>query len=111
MHGTIQRISPSGAPTIDFVFDGATCTAELAGANLRASVREPVGCDLKVVDHDGYVLADLVVNERPARSITENVMDIGCALLWSHWRFRQSEIEAVPPVAATPPVVADGASS
>jgi hypothetical protein len=91
MHGTIQNISTSGAPTIDFRFAGDTCTADLAGAHLYAEGGRPDGgCDLRITDAQGFVLANLVVNERPERNMTENLMDIGSALLWSHWRYIQS---------------------
>lgn len=87
MRDTIPSVSTSGAPTIAFEFAGETCTAELAGAQLRAEVRSDGRCDLRLTDAAGEVLADLVVNDRSHRNMTENVMDIGSALLWSHWRY------------------------
>jgi hypothetical protein len=89
--GTVPNVSTAGAPTIEFKFAGDTVTAELAGAKLYAEASCDERCDLRVTAADGFVLADLVVNARPERNLTENVMDIGSAILWSHWRFTQSQ--------------------
>jgi hypothetical protein len=92
MKRDIESISTAGAPTIDFRFDGDTCRAELAGAKLYAEVcNDGRRCDLRLTEATGFVLADLVLNERSERTLTENLMDIGSALLWSHWRFTQSQ--------------------
>lgn len=91
MRGNIPSVSIAGAPTIEFRFAGDTCTADLAGAHLYAEGGRPDGgCDLHITDASGFVLASLVVNERPERNMTENLIDIGSALLWSHWRHTQS---------------------
>lgn len=99
MHGNIENASISGAPTIEFRFAGDTVTADLAGAHLYAEARGDDRCDLRVTDATGFVLANLVINERPERTMTENVMDIGSALLWSHWRWTEAQKTA----ATTPP--------
>ena len=90
MHATIPAVSIDGAPDIDFRFAGDTCTADLGGAHLYAEVRGDGGADLSIKDAENFVLANLVVNERPERNLTENIMDIGSALLWSHWRWIQA---------------------
>lgn len=88
---TVTSVSISGAPDITFRFHGDTCRAELAGATLYVEGgRKDGGADLRLTDASGEVLADLVVNERAHRTMTENVVDIGSALLWSHWRHQQS---------------------
>lgn len=85
---TQESVSPSGAPSITFQFKGDTCRAELAGAQLYAEASRADGAiDLRLTAADGTVLADVVVNERHERTTTENIMDVGSALLWSHWRF------------------------
>jgi hypothetical protein len=84
-------IASDGAPSIAFNFDGDTCRAELAGAKLYAEVRTSgVDADLRLTDHDGEVLADIVVNQRAHRDLTENVIDVASALLWSRWRWVQA---------------------
>jgi len=97
MHGNIESISIDGAPTIEFRFAGDTVTADLAGAHLYAEVRGDGGCDMRITDADNFVLANIVLNERAERTLTENVMDIGSALLWSHWRFTQAKPSMSPP--------------
>lgn len=89
--------SPAGAPPITFHFDGDVATAELVGAKLRVENEGRYGISMRVLDETGEVLADIVLRERVHRSATENVMDIGSALLWSHARWK----------AAQPPLVAD----
>jgi hypothetical protein len=92
MRGNIPSVSIAGAPTIEFRFAGDTCTADLAGAHLYAEGGRPDGgCDLRMTDADGFVLANLVVHERAERNMTENLIDIGSALLWSHWRHEQAK--------------------
>lgn len=91
MNGNIESVSIAGAPTIEFKFAGDTCRAELAGAKLYAEGGRPDGgCDLRITDATGFVLANLAIYERPERNMTENLIDIGSALLWSHWRHTQS---------------------
>lgn len=95
---TTKSISISGAPEITFEFRGDTCRAELAGAKLCAEVRAPVytdrnlgpAADLRLIDLDGEILTDIIVNGRAHRNLTENITDVGSALLWSHWRHVQS---------------------
>ncbi len=95
MHGNITNVSISGAPEIEFRFAGDTCTADLAGAHLYAEGGGPDGdCDLRITDATGFVLANLVIHERPERNMTENLMDIGSALLWSHWRHQEASAKA-----------------
>lgn len=92
MNGNIESVSIAGAPTIEFRFAGDTVTAELAGARLYAEVtRVDDEADLRVTDADGFVLANLVVKPCTEVNLTENVIAIGSALLWSYWRFRQAK--------------------
>jgi hypothetical protein len=96
---TTQTISVTGAPDIMFEVRGDTIRAEIEGAKLYAEVRAPVytdrnlgpAADLRLTDANGEILADLIVNPRSHRNLTENVTDIGSALLWSHWRYLQAE--------------------
>ena len=96
-----ESVSISGAPSITFEFNGDTCRAELAGAKLYAEVRDPVykepnlgpAADMRLTDAKGEVLASIIVNGRAHRNLTENITDIGSALLWSHWRCVQAEAE------------------
>jgi hypothetical protein len=57
---------------------------------LYCEARGDGGIDMRLTDATGEVLADLVVNARSHRNMTENVQDIGSALLWSHWRHQQA---------------------
>ena len=85
-------VSTSGGPDILFRFEGDTCRAELAGAKLYAeSHRKDGGIDMRVTDATGFVLAKLVVLPRMYRDDTENLTDIGSALLWSHWRWSEAK--------------------
>ena len=93
-------VSLSGAPDIVFRFAGDTCTADLAGAHLYAENRGDGGIDMRITDATGEILADVVVNERGHRNATENLTDIGSALLWSHWRHEQAVAAAPPPTSA-----------
>lgn len=84
-------VSISDAPSIEFHFKGDTCRAELAGAKLYAEGGRSDGdIDMRLKDASGEVLADLVVRKRAHRNATENLMDVGSALLWSHWRHQQA---------------------
>lgn len=82
-----ESISIAGAAPITFNFNGDTCRAELAGAELYVEARADGGADMRLKDASGEVLADIVVNPRTHRNLTENVTDIGSALLWSHWQY------------------------
>lgn len=90
----VPSVSTSGAPEILFKFAGDTCTADLSGAHLYAEMRGDGGIDVRLTDAANEVLANIVINERHHRNATENLMDIGSALLWSHWRYTQSEQSA-----------------
>ena len=83
-------VSTSGAPDIVYHFAGHTCRAELAGARLYCEMREDGGIDMRLTDAGGEILADIVIKERSHRNATENLTDVGSALLWSHWRFLQA---------------------
>src|SRR5687767_7448517 len=86
----IDSISDSGAPNITFEFRGDTCKASLVGARLYVEVcgdAEEPSARMSLHDSSGELLADLIVLPRFHRNLTENVLDIGSALLWSHWRF------------------------
>lgn len=87
----VTSVSVSGAPDIEFRFTGDVCRAEIAGATLYCEGgRADGGIDMRLTDATGEVLADLVVNERSHRTATENLVDIGSALLWSHWRHQEA---------------------
>ena len=91
-------ISTSGAPDIAFRFAGDTCRAELAGATLYAEGgRKDGGIDMRLTDATGLVLANIVVGPRRERNDTDNLTDIGSALLWSHWRWAQATVTKVQP--------------
>lgn len=92
----VTSVSVSGAPDIKFHFKGDTCRAELAGALLYVEGgRKDGGANMRLTDAAGEVLADIVVNERAHRDMTENVVDVGSALLWSYWRYQQASKEAL----------------
>ena len=79
--------STSGAPPITFTFEGDTFRAELAGAKLYGE-NEGRGISwMRMTDADGVRLADITAHPRAHRTMSENVIDIGSALLWSHWRY------------------------
>jgi hypothetical protein len=86
----VPSVSIDGAPEIVFRFAGHTCVADMAGARLYCEMRGDGGIDMRLTNAVGEVLADIIVNERAHRNATENLMDIGSALLWSHWRWLQS---------------------
>lgn len=87
---TVESESIGGAPRIELKFDGDVCRAEFAGATLYAEVRDDGGTDLRITDAEGEILADLILRPRSHRDSTENLMDIGSALLWSHWRWLEA---------------------
>lgn len=88
---TIETVSIAGAPDINFEVRGGTMRAELAGAKLYAEACGEEEADLRITGADGFVLADIRVNRREGVNLTENVRDIGAALLWSHWRFVEAQ--------------------
>lgn len=96
-------VSPSGAPDIVFAFAGDTCKAELVGARLYAEMRGDGGIDMRLTNRDGETLADLVLNKRAHRNDTENLMDVGSALLWSHWRYVEAGRVTAEASAPSPP--------
>ncbi len=83
---TMTSVSISGAPALEFRFAGDTCRASTAGAQLYCEMRGDGAIDMRLTDAAGEVLADLVVRQRPHRNASENLADVGSALLWSHWR-------------------------
>lgn len=58
-------------------------------------VAENIGEAPPITAADGVILAALTVHARGHRTTTENLIDIGSALLWSHWRW--TEITCQPP--------------
>lgn len=88
---SVTSVSVSGAPDIQFKFAGDTCRAELAGASLYCEMRGDGGIDMRLTDATGEILADLIVNERSHRNATENLVDVGSALMWSHWRHEEAK--------------------
>lgn len=85
---TVSNISIAGAPAIDWKFTGAVGRAEVSGAKAYAEVVDDKLADLRVTDAGGEILADVVVRRVSSdESITESVMRVGTALLWSHLRW------------------------
>lgn len=84
-------ISIDGAPTIEFTFDGSVGTAEYAGAKLTTDAIDAERANLQIVDATGTLIADVMVRKMPAdENITVSTMNIGSALLWSHFRWQQA---------------------
>jgi len=93
----IPQPSIAGGPTIEFAFAGDVCTAELAGAKLRAERLDDEHADLRLHDATGKVLASVVVSKLwDDESITVSVMNIGSALLWSHVRWLEAQAGGQP---------------
>ncbi len=93
---SVPSVSIAGAPTIVFMFNtddagNGIVDAELDGAKLNASLFAHGNISLQMIDDDGTELASLTLHPREGRSATENVMDIGSALLWSHWRWKRAK--------------------
>lgn len=91
---TIPQESIAGAPTIEFKFDGSLCRAELAGAQLLAdaSIGDGDRSNLQITAADGEVIADVMVRKvETDENITESVLRIGSALLWSHARWAEAQ--------------------
>lgn len=100
---TVPQESIAGAPTIEFKFDGSMATAELAGAKLFAERRDDDTANLKIVDAEGDLIADIMVRKMPRdENITVSVMNIGTALLWSHARWVEAQATQGSP---TPPPI------
>lgn len=83
--------STSGAPTITFAFRGDAFRASLAGAELYGEYEGDDRLRMRLTDAAGEVLADITAHPRSHRNTTENATDIGSALLWSHWRWAESQ--------------------
>lgn len=100
--------SINGAPPITFhFFDDATARAELADAVLVAeATTSGRSTELTITCEDGAVLAKLLVHPRKERTQVQNLVDIGSALLWSHWRWMQApadvRAEALAPAKENP---------
>lgn len=97
MSQSFEQVSESisDGPPITFRFDGDVCTAELAGATLRAELESGDRARLRVSTGSAttswFVLADVTLHPREGLTSTENVMAIGSALLWSHWRWVEAQ--------------------
>lgn len=97
--------STSGAPTITFAFKGDTFSAFLAGASLYGEYEGDDKLRIRLNDADGELLADVTAHPRNHRNTTENAIDIGSALLWSHWRYVEaSSIAAAAEAARSEPL-------
>jgi hypothetical protein len=83
--------SSTDAPGFTLHFRGHTVHAELAGAKLYGEAEGDDRTRLRLTDASGEVLADITVHPRAHRNATENVIDVGSALLWSHWRWTQAQ--------------------
>lgn len=91
---TVPQESIAGLPTINFEFDGSRCHAALAGATLTAdaSVGDGDRANLSIVDERGEVLADVMVRKvETDKDITESVLRVGSALLWSYARYVEAK--------------------
>ena len=78
------------APTFAFQFHGDTVRAELAGATLYGEHEGNDRTRISLRAADGELLADITLHSRAHRDATENVIDVGSALLWSHWRWSRA---------------------
>lgn len=100
-------VSLSGAPDIEFKFEGATCRAELDGAVLYAELRGDKGIDMRLSAKSGEILADIVLNTRFEVDDTQNVTDVGSALLWSNWRYERAKAPTQDSLASQMAALAD----
>lgn len=87
--------SIAGAPDILFVFndgESGVARAELAGARMLAEHVVGSGAELTITDSGGALSIDIIVRPAPSDkgSVTDAVMRVGSALLWSHWRWVQA---------------------
>lgn len=89
--------SIGAAPNLTFHFRGDTVCAELVGARLYGEAEGDERTRLRLTDASGEVLADITLHPRSHRNATENVIDIGSALLWSHWRWMQAQSQTATP--------------
>ena len=78
-------------PALTFRVRGDTIRAELDGAELYAEACDQ-GADMRLTAKDGKILADLIVKPF-GENLTECVVDVGSALLWSHWRYLEAQKE------------------
>lgn len=91
----VVSTSIAGAPDIVFKFRADTCEASLAGAVLVATAgREST--ELTIHISGGFQYAALTVHPREGRTAAENLVEIGSALLWSHWRWAVAKREEEP---------------
>lgn len=88
-----ESVSITGAPTITFQFAGHLFTAELDGAKAAGIMISDDEARIVITDATEWVLADFTVHPRKERNLTENVIDLVSALLWSHWRYLQAKAE------------------
>lgn len=91
---TVPQESIAGLPTITFEFDGSLARATLAGAKLVAHYSPFDGdrANLSISDEHGEVIADVMVRKvETDKNITESVLRIGSALLWSHARYIEAK--------------------
>lgn len=88
---TAECESIAGGSTILFHFEDDVATAEIAGAKLRSEASDG-GCQrVRIVDTvHPFVLADIVIRPRDGMTMTDNLLAIGSALLWSHERWRNA---------------------
>jgi hypothetical protein len=86
-----ETVSIADGPTIEFLYNEDIVRAELSGAKLYGELCGPDTVALRLTDANGEILADIIVKPRSHRTVTENVMDVGSALLWSHWRYLQAK--------------------
>ncbi len=88
-HRTVVALGSAGAPDITYNIVGDTASAELDGAKLYAELTGRDETRVRITSADGVVLADVTLHPVSSRSVTENLRDVGAALLWSHWRWVQ----------------------
>lgn len=88
----VPNVSIGGGPKIDWTFTGDVGRAECCGAKAYTERRDEETADLRITAESGDVIADLVVRKMTLdESITVSVMNVGCALLWSHARWVEAQ--------------------
>lgn len=74
--------------TIEFQFGGGMARAEHVGAHLAADMVGDDRANVMVTDATGDVIADVMVRRMLRdETITQNIINIRSALLWSHERW------------------------